>query len=228
MRHLFYSTVAALLSSLLASCSGFSKYGIDDRPSIAVNEDLFGIWRSTKDTNKAGYLVLYSTKEAFGYPVGEKRSLEEYLNSDPDLKKDPHTKERIKNAPYTYYVGYINAEKERIRYNNVNTHMSIIAGDTFLNIPYWDTKGTGPFDDDDEGYVFVRFLALNKDRMSIAVVSDASMRNLPNSAAVREKIQRNLNNRNFYKDTIHFYKVKDGDIDPRETIKLYKQGKLTN
>ena len=46
------------------------------------------------------------------------------------------------------------------------------------------------------------------------------MKTLTSSAAVQEKIRKNVNNKSFYRDTVHFYKVKDGDFGLDEAVKL--------
>ena len=106
-------------------------------------------------------------------------------------------------SPNEYHVKFWNRGGTNPTYE-ANIHFSRIGNSLFLNIPYWE----GHFEN--MGYFFLKILDVNADytKMTTATVYDTTLRSLKNSAEVRERITKNLNNPAFYNDTVHFYKVK--------------------
>ena len=43
--------------------------------------------------------------------------------------------------------------------------------------------------------------------MTVALVADTTLKDLPDRAAVRERITKNLNNPDYYKKPVHFSKI---------------------
>jgi hypothetical protein len=77
----------------------------------------------------------------------------------------------------------------------------------FLNVPYWHQNADAG--KDYPGYIFLRVVNTNMDnsRMTTAVVSDTSIGGLASQLDVYNRIAKNLNNKAYYSDTMHFVKV---------------------
>jgi hypothetical protein len=127
-----------------------------------------------------------------------------------------------------YFLTYFNYHGQAALYRQWDAFISNVGNFNFLNMRYWHTP-VGVSENGDsvwrngaetEGYLIVRFIDINSGRNKItaAIVADTSMKFLKNPAEVRSRIQKNLNNRKFYSDTMHFYKVSDYHASLSEAI----------
>jgi hypothetical protein len=84
-----------------------------------------------------------------------------------------------------------------------NMHFSKIGNTQFINVPYFEDNFTHV------GYFFLKILDINADytKITAALVHDTNLWNL-NQAGVKQRITSNVNNPNYYSDTVHFYKMK--------------------
>jgi hypothetical protein len=221
--------------SLLVSCTGYAPYPIDEKPKVKAEENFFGIWKVVEDSNKMDY-ILFQSQDDVTYTVDEIRrdhgSVFSYEKKQAEMLGPEYGIDTVyaikvlkkleeEAKPFREYECYItraDANGMNPHYNAFGAYLSKIGDEKFLNVNYWhDTSGKNQRE---EGYFFVRLLRVTPDTIITTVVSDRSMRTLISSKAVRDKIQKNLNNKAFYKDTVHFYKVKGGHFGFNQSMKL--------
>ena len=187
--------IACLFAACLSGCKSYSKYTIDDKPSIKIDTGLLGIWKAVADTDKADYVVFQNQDDIFSkHP--------EYMDS---LEK--------KFGDRFYYVTRMNNHGQNPHYNQFRAFLSDLNNMRFLNITYhyvpW-FDGNGEIGDPEiKGYFFVRIIYINPsyDSMKIAVVADTTLKDLTSSKEVRNRFEKNVSKPGFYSDTFIFYKV---------------------
>lgn len=212
-----------LITILTVSCKSYSKYPIDSNPLVKMDTSLLGIWKAEKDTSKANYILLQYAPDLHYAPESSPaqraaRQGRDMKNTDTaaynrrmDSLYKADDMERMKTKDYTYYATYFNAHGKNPLYEQWSVYTSEINKVQFLNIPYRYDPG---FDDKRpttdphiKGYFFVRIISKNNDKLTTALVADSTLKYLKSAAAVRERIAKNINNKHFYSDTLHFYKV---------------------
>lgn len=79
----------------------------------------------------------------------------------------------------------------------------------FLNVACWDDVRDNNKYCQKVGYLFFKIVYATPDfsKMALTNVADPELQNLTSTLAVFNKIAKNLNNRSYYHDTVHFYKV---------------------
>ncbi len=87
-------------------------------------------------------------------------------------------------------------------------HFSKLNSDIFLNALCWDEyREKGYFQQ--AGYMFFKVVYMTPDfsKMAFTVVNDTTLGNLQSSLEVFNRVAKNLNNKAYYSDTTHLYKV---------------------
>ena len=184
----------------ICSCKSYSKYTIDEKPSIKIDTGLCGIWRAVEDTDKANYVFVQNYFDVHGANYTEFSEKKDYL----------------------YYITYFNRHGRNPLYQQWHSFISKVDGATFLNIPYryspfwYEHKENGP---PVEGFFFVRLIKISAayDTLVTAIVSDTTLKSLTSSKEVRNRVKKNVNNPTFYSDTLHFYRVSQYHSNLRES-----------
>ncbi len=85
-----------------------------------------------------------------------------------------------------------------------NCYFSKVGVTQFLNVPHYDEEHQK------NCFLFIRILDADEgfDKLTVTSVCDTNMRALTSKEAVKAHIAKNLKNRSFYDDTVHFYRVK--------------------
>ncbi len=192
----------------MVGCENYSKYGIDERPITKIDTNMFGIWKALEDSNRYDYFIVQSADDLFkeyGQWVAKNATTQPTTAKD-FVKRYKETKEA---RDYKYYITRMDNDGLNRHYEKFGAFPSKVGRATFLNIPYFNFDKLAEGGEDEEGYMFVRILDVkhNNYLMTVAVVSDKSLKYLPSSAAVRKHISKNLNNPLFYSDTLHLIRV---------------------
>ena len=109
---------------------------------------------------------------------------------------------------YEYAVTYMNKGGSNRTYENFPAYFSEISNSRFFNVGYrnydWESHK-----DIEEGYFFLKVIDIDQRgfNMTLALVSDTTMKYITSSKEVRERITKNLNNPNFYDKPVHFHKI---------------------
>ena len=145
----------------------YAKYALDEKPAIAADTDLIGIWKMKEDEDSHNYFVI-----------------ERY-------------------EPNKYAFTYMNHEGANRTFENDGAFFSKIDNTEFINVHYsnwWN---------EDRGYFFLKVIERNPSgfEMTVALVADTTLKDLPDRAAVRARIIKNLNNPDYYKKPVHFHKI---------------------
>jgi hypothetical protein len=230
----------------LASCTGYSKYPISEKGTIKVDEHMFGIWKAVEDTNKSDFILIQSADDAHYYlseilrDFGSMKRYEEYLDSftravtgddrsyptDTGATINYLTEEEKKNEKikdFNYWVTWFDHNGKNPHYQQWDMHEDRIGKARFFSSEYrhMERDAEGHFISPGEsGFLTYRLLKTTEDSLVVCVVSDPGMKDLPSSAAVRKKIEKNINNKAFYSDTVHFYKVKAGHFGLNKSMEL--------
>lgn len=79
----------------------------------------------------------------------------------------------------------------------------------FLNVACWDDVRNDKVYYQKVGYMFFKVVYATPDfsKLALTNVADTSLQSTHSTLEVFNKIARNLNNKAYYEDTIHFYKV---------------------
>lgn len=220
MKNSIYLLLLASVSFLATGCKSYSLYSIDEDPSVKIDEGLLGIWKAVEDTNKKDYILIQRHYDLHGNfdDTHDKSSM------SPEMYATRKKGFEDKNK-YEYYFTRMASNGINPLYENWPVFISEVMGMRFLNIQYRNLvieNGRWQRDKDEEGYFFVRLIRMNKskDTLTTCIVADKSMKLLPNSETVRERITKNLKNPKFYSDTLHFYKVSGFHADLKESKKI--------
>jgi hypothetical protein len=195
----------------MASCESYSKYTIDEKPTIKIDDNMLGIWKVLEDTNHFDYFIVQDASDKINeYNKWVAKNTKEHPTSGTEYLEV--YKSYKKKQDYWYYITRMDKNGLNNTYENFGAFISNIRGATFLSIPYryfppfYDPSSEAP---EVSGYFFVRILNMNEyhNTMTIAVVGDKTMKDLNSSAEVRKRISQNLNSPSFYSDTLHLFKV---------------------
>ena len=108
---------------------------------------------------------------------------------------------------YQYAVTYMNRGGSNRTYENFAAFFSEIGSTKFFNVGYnYYDKQT---ETSDVGYFFLKVINIDQRGfdMTLALVSDTTMKKISSQKGVRERIAKNLNNLSFYDKHIHFHKI---------------------
>ena len=105
--------------------------------------------------------------------------------------------------PYEYVFTYMNRGGSNRTYENYSVYFSKVGNVTFLTVSLYDheTKSMGYFfskvtDIDSRGW-----------GVTLSLVADTTLKNITSRGALRERIEKNMNNPVFYKAPVHFKKI---------------------
>lgn len=224
-----------------ASCKGYSKYPISEKGTVKVNEDMFGIWKAVGDTNASNYILVQSTDDAHYYlseirrDYGSLQRWNEHLDSSVSTRTGtyvPHVIDTVRDITWmleeekkneaikdlTYWVTWFDRSGKNPHYQQWSMREDIVAGQRFITSDYWRLIGNS--DKRETGYVIFRLLKASKDSFTVCVIDDRAMKDLGSSAAVRERIEKNIDNKDFYGNTVQFYKVKGGHFGLNRSMEV--------
>ena len=197
VRLLFFITL--VLGFSISGCKNISEYPIDSHPLAAnLDTNLYGIWKAKEDTSSRDYFIVQSNQQVFN----------EYLDIYKNANKEWTSEEghrsvlkRYEQNKYGYLITYMNHAGTNPICLHWPVFLSKIRTTTFFNI--------GGKEGNLEGYMFARIVQidLKQNNFTVAMVADTTLRALKNSMEVRDRLEKNLNNPAFYKDTFHFFKV---------------------
>ena len=201
-RSIFFLSLFSAAVALFFSCSSFSDYPIDENAQFATDPAFLGDWKALEDTDKANFArigkVDVSAVEIKSYSKGK------------DVYK-----------AYNYYISYFNRHGKNQYFTGYSSFLSKVNGVSFINIQghcmpidsiifLLDKEDVTLASRDKWGYLFARILNINEahDSFSVATVSDVNLATLKSSKDVRDYFSKKMNSPKFYKDTLHFYRVK--------------------
>jgi hypothetical protein len=190
MNRLTILLAIALLPVICASCN-YSKYPIDKKPLVKVDEGLYGIWKVKSDTDRRNFILIQD-----GTEDGFKR----------------------KDKEHEYYVTYYNHGGINRGLENFSAFISDVQGTQFVNVSY---VNWGKDKIEEDGYILFRILDINKDKSKVTftLVDDPDMKELKSSAEVRARVTKQLGNPRFYTDTMELYSVAKGHFTKGQAVK---------
>jgi hypothetical protein len=225
MKNIATLLLIILLAAMAAGCASFSKYAIDEKPTIKIDTALCGIWKLIEDKYPQRFLILQHSGQYLAQILSvsdsERNSTAEQFGIQ--FEKLMERNRQIEIAHFSHLAGYgymlacSNEIGNAIAYSKFTITLSSVGKWQFLNIPchdiVYDTtdvklaslKYAGSF------YCFAKLLYLSKtkDTFAIAMVKDKQLLYAESNSEVRRIITTNIDNPHFYSDTLHFYKVSD-------------------
>jgi len=219
------------LGACLTGCKSYSRYAVDSKPKVAIDTALLGMWRCVEDTDKANFIEVQNFHDVYHVEENEHGGIENYLASEIERMQkengpqwDPATDPTIAdlrnetdNRKYLYYFTYFDNHGVNLRYQQWNGHLSTIGKNRFLNIHYHNPYSG---DKNEKGWLLVRIIKVAHDTITTAIVADKTLKNLKSSKEVRSRITARLNDKRFYSDTMHFYKINKYHFTLNKAIKL--------
>jgi len=203
-----------------AGCKSYSKYAIDSEPNMGIDTNLLGMWRCVEDTDKTNFIEVQNTHDIYGDVEKRYGSMENYLAKSVEEWKEgaaqgkwDSTEDRsmlalrwdTRNKHSLYWITYFDAHGLNPHFEAWDAFLSSVNKKIFLNLTYLHQVTPGNLE---EGYLLVRFIKLTRDTVTTAIVADKTLKNLKSSKAVRDRVTARLNDKNFYSDTMHFYRIK--------------------
>jgi hypothetical protein len=110
-------------------------------------------------------------------------------------------------APTAFVFTYMNRGGSNRTYENVSLYFSKIDGVDFLNVYYLDTHlADGPRA---TGWFFLKVIDKDPEKwdMTVALVTDTTLIQLPDSKSIRERIAKNMHNPAYFGKPVHFDKI---------------------
>ena len=222
---------ATLLLMSNTKCDNYCKYPIST-VSEAIPGSLYGVWKVKGDSLEQRYILVQAPSDVFlttATAVKEYGSVPNYiadingrLEKDNLVALDPLeltlelksnetriTEERNNVA----YLSSIFIPNGGVGYQQWSTRISKVGQSYFLNIPYnYHAKG----------FIFCRLIEVNPDTIILAIVADETLKYLESSEQLKQRLEKNIDKKSFYKDTMHLHKVRDGHFDLGEAQKPLK------
>jgi hypothetical protein len=118
--------------------------------------------------------------------------------------EDSHNYFVIEHDENNHYIfTYMNHEGANRTFENDGAFFSKIGNTEFINVHYsnwWN---------DERGYFFLKVIerSPNGFEMTVALVADTTLKDLPDEAAVRARIKKHLNDLHYFKKPVHFRKI---------------------
>jgi len=195
------SYLALIIPLFISACRGYSRHPIDPLPQEEIDRRLLGKWRPLEDPDPDNYILVLAgdnevTKRAFSK-----------LHKDLGYWKDAS----LTCKTCFYAVTYFNHHGTNPYLQNWSAFLSNVKGHTFLNQSYRDTARNKS---DENGFLLahVSSISPNADTVTLSIVGDPQVTNLPASLMVRHYLEQNLTNPMLYSRTLHFVRLKnDGE-----------------
>lgn len=202
MKNNLLLSVIILIAVYATGCKSYSKYAIDEQPKIPMDSRLLGIWKAAEDTNPLDYIIVQHYDDVHALFSKNGTSNSDFLKKWEDENKP--------KSQYVYWMTRMDRGGRNRTYEHCGVFTSKIGKSLFLNVPYYNVPhGDRTPDSEENGYILVRILQMNAtgDTLVTATVADETMKQLNSSKEVRARLEKNLRNAGFYRDTVHFYKV---------------------
>jgi len=230
-----YLSTLILIALFGAGCKSYSKYPIDKAPSVAIDTNLLGMWRCVEDTDKANFIEVQNFNDVYGSVEKRYGSMENYLAKEIQQWEEgiakgnwDSTNDRsivdlrwaINSRKCLYYLTYFDYHGLNPHYEAWDAYLSTVNKKLFLNLLYWNEIADNKRE---EGYLLLQVIKMARDTVVTAIVADQAMKNLQSSKEVRSRVTARLNDKRFYSDTMHFYKIKRFHGTQKIAIKLANQ-----
>lgn len=103
---------------------------------------------------------------------------------------------------HRYAVTYMNRGGSNRTYENFSAYFSKLGNATFLTIPLYDRET------ETMGYFFSKVTDLDSRgwNMTLSLVADTTLKDITSRSSLIERIEKNVNNPNFYKAPVHLKK----------------------
>jgi len=224
--------IAIILTiSCLIGCKSYSHYPIDTKPMVVIDTNFLGMWRCVEDTDKANFVEVQTVQDLYHMEETKYGNIDNYLVKTIDtIRKekgpkwnpatDPYItsiRNDIDNQRYLYYFTYFDAHGINPHYQQWNAHPSTVNKTRFLSFNYHNPYSNNK---DDKGWLLVRIIKAAHDTIITAIVADKTLKNLKSSNEVRSRLAQRLNDKHFYSDTMHFYKINGYHLTLNKAIKL--------
>lgn len=189
--------LALIIPLFISACRGYSRHPIDPLPQEEIDRRLLGKWRPLEDPDTDNYiLVLKGDNEV------NKRSFSRLHNN----------LEHWKDASLTcktcfYSVTYFNHHGTNPYLQSWSAFPSKVNGHTFLNQNYRDTARAN---NDELGFLLAHVTSISPtaDTVTLSIVGEPQITNLPASLMVRHYLEQNVTNPMLYSRTLHFVRIK--------------------
>lgn len=101
-----------------------------------------------------------------------------------------------------YAFTYMNRGGSNRTYENVSAYFSKVGNSTFLTVPLYD------HDTKSVGYFFSKVTDLDSRgwNMTLSLVADTTLKDITSRSSLVDRIEKNINNPNFYKAPVHLKK----------------------
>lgn len=101
-----------------------------------------------------------------------------------------------------YVFTYMNRGGSNRTYENVSAYFSKVGNATFLTVPLYDHET------ETVGYFFSKVTDLDSRgwNMTLSLVADTTLKDITSRSSLLERIEKNVNNPNFYKAPVHLKK----------------------
>jgi len=210
------SLVIGCIAILAISCNNYSRYAIDVSPVIKTNHDYLGIWKCKEDMDKNNTIIVQTFDDVTANLVKQYGSIEKFENKVHDHRLDSEKKNRAFNY-------YITSNFKNNQYFQWTVFMSEINNAKFLNVTYRSInadRNTKPSNlMEISGYLFLKILDASSQQIVATIVRDSTLKMQKSSIDVRNIIAKNINNKYFYSDTLHFYKINSYHSDINIALK---------
>ncbi|MCD6012858.1 MAG: hypothetical protein K0Q79_2720 [Flavipsychrobacter sp.] len=159
-------------------------------------------------------LMMFSCKNVAKYPMDE--PMPELVNdgligkwqANEDSDKNNIIVITKSNDSFKYDLKYWENGGSNPKYVS-QVHFSKINETLFLNVACWDDIRNDKVYYQKVGYIFFKVVYATPDysKLVLTTVSDTSLCSLKSGLEVFNRIAKNLNNKAYYHDTLHFYKL---------------------
>lgn len=107
-----------------------------------------------------------------------------------------------RSEPNEYVFTYMDRGGSNRTYENFHAFVSRVGNESYINVPIYD------FETNTELYCFAKVTAMDKRgwHFTLNLVTDTTMKNIPNREALRKHIEKNQSNPGFFGKPTHFEK----------------------
>jgi len=180
--------------AVFCSCKNISPFPIDEQPTIAIDTHLLGVWQADKSVFNDYFLV---------------QNYDDFYQNIPEQYKDDSSMlAEKKYKDYLYYITEVDTGKAEF---NLIAYLSEINHTRLVNFGFYSTLQHrhikhGP--KNDKGFWFAK-MSVNESKNKIELIpdNDTLMLHLKNSAEVRKRVTKLLNNKLYFDRVGVFTKI---------------------
>lgn len=204
----------------IAGCKSYSRYSIDPEPVIRTKPSFYGIWRCEEYNKKRHSVIVQNFDDAMWHTTEKYLSRSYQATKKPPFFNDSYVEEirDYKNDGFEYWITVNNQNDQYLQWG---VFPSEIGDVTFLNCTYNNTEyKNNKVVVNEKGYFFLRIISASDDEITTALVADPTLKYLKSSKEVRQRIIKRMDQKTFYSDTLHFYKISDYHRDINKAIQF--------